>query len=247
MQTAVANMTGQSDGTLLPNPQGGAVNGVEPYPLTYVEYAIAPAQPLMNSNCTVNTAAQTAMNQWLTFLVGQGQNDLPAGMAQLPSSLVSQAEVDIAKVGSAAPTCTPTAGSSASGPNATPSGTGSSATPSGTSGITPSQSSPSYPYSSATGAADGSTASGSSSGKSGGASPTASSRSAALSLAGFGTVSPDSWALPLLAVLVLTLLLPGLVLLISGRSLTEALGGLRSPAQPADAQVPPSEEGGGET
>ena len=46
MQAAVANMTAQPDGTLLPNPNGGAVDGVEPYPLTYVEYAIAPAQPL---------------------------------------------------------------------------------------------------------------------------------------------------------------------------------------------------------
>ena len=41
----------------------------------------------------------------------------------------------------------------------------------------------------------------------------------------FGTVSANSWALPLLGILVLTLLLPGLVLLISGRSLSEALGG----------------------
>jgi hypothetical protein len=248
MQAAVADMTAQSDGTLLPNPQGGAVNGVEPYPLTYVEYAIAPTQALMNSNCTSDTVAQTAMNQWLTFLVGQGQSDLPAGMAPLPGPLAAQAEADIAKVGSAASACTPSGAASASGSNAgaTPTDAGSSATSSGSSSVPPYQASSSYPYSSATGGADGSTASGSS-GKSGGASPTALSRSAALSLAAFGTVSPDSWALPLLAILVLTLLLPGLVLLVSGRSLTEALGGLRSPAQPADAEPPPSEEGGGET
>lgn len=247
MQAAVANMTAQSDGTLLPNPQGGAVNGVEPYPLTYVEYAIAPTQALMNSDCTPNTAAQTAMNQWLTFLVNQGQQDLPTGMAPLPSSLVAQAEANIAKVGSAAPACTPTATSSISGSStsATPSDAGS-GTPSGASSLLSSQDSSSPPFSDGAGTADSSTASGSS-GKSGGASPTASSRSAALSLAAFGTVSPDSWALPLLAVLVLTLLVPGLVLLISGRSLTEALGGLRSPAQHADAQVAPPEEGGGET
>ena len=49
----------------------------------------------------------------------------------------------------------------------------------------------------------------------------------------FETVSPTSWALPLLGVLVLALLLPGLILLASGRSLTEALGGLRSaPVRP---------------
>ena len=61
MQAAVANMTAQPDGTLLPNPDGGAVNGVEPYPLTYVEYAIAPAQPLLNSDCTANTAAPNSV------------------------------------------------------------------------------------------------------------------------------------------------------------------------------------------
>ena len=52
MQAAAANMTAQPDGTLLPDPQGGPVDGVEPYPLTYVEYAIAPAQPLLNADCT---------------------------------------------------------------------------------------------------------------------------------------------------------------------------------------------------
>ena len=114
MQAAVANMTTQPDGTLLPNPQGGAVGGVEPYPLTYVEYAIAPAQPLMNADCTPNSAGQAALSQWLNFLVGAGQNDLPAGMAQLPGSLVTQAQADIAKVGGAAAACTPAAGSTAS-------------------------------------------------------------------------------------------------------------------------------------
>ena len=68
MQAAAANMTAQPDGTLLPNPQGGQVDGVEPYPLTYVEYAIAPAQPLLNADCTANTAA----------------SDCVAGVVELP-------------------------------------------------------------------------------------------------------------------------------------------------------------------
>ena len=138
MQAAVANMTAQPDGTLLPNPDGGAVNGVEPYPLTYVEYAIAPAQPLLNSDCTANTAAQTTMKQWLTFLVNQGQNDLPAGMAPLPSTLVAQATAAIAKVGAAAPACTPTAAAgSNSSPTSAGAGSSPSSTPSGSSDMSP--------------------------------------------------------------------------------------------------------------
>jgi hypothetical protein len=129
MQAAAANMTAQPDGTVFPNPHGGPVSGVEPYPLTYVEYAIAPAQPLLNSDCTADTAAQTALNEWLTFLVGDGQKDLPAGMAPLPSSLTAEAQAAIAKVGTGAPGCTPTSaapGSNTTSNAATPSGNGSS-------------------------------------------------------------------------------------------------------------------------
>ena len=253
MQAAVANMTAQPDGTLLPNPDGGAVSGVEPYPLTYVEYAIAPAQPLLNSDCTADTAAQADLKQWLTFLVNQGQSDLPAGMAPMPSSLVAQATADIAKVGAAAPACTPTAAAASS---STPTSAGASSSSSSSSSSTPSGSSDVSPYAlgssdlfpDVASAGDGSTSSQTSpGGKTAVASPTASSRAAALSLAAFGTVSAASWALPLLGILVLTLLLPGLVLLVSGRSLSQALGGFRSPAQPAAADVAPVQEGLGET
>ena len=242
-------MTAQPDGTLLPNPKGGAVDGVEPYPLTYVEYAIAPAQPLLNGDCTANTAAQTALSQWLTFLVSRGQNDLPAGMAPLPSTLVAQATADIAKVGAAPPACTPTAAAAGANSSATSAGSSSSSssTPSGSSAASPYALGSSDVSSDGAGAANGSTSSQTSHGNAATASPTGSSRAAALSLAAFGTVSANGWALPLLGILVLTLLLPGLVLLISGRSLSQALGGLRSQAQPAAADVPPVQEGLGET
>ena len=250
LQAAVADMTAQTDGTLVPNPNGGAVNGVEPYPLTYVEYAIVPTQPLLNSDCTANTAAQTSLKQWLSFLVNQGQNDLPAGMAQLPSTLVAQANADIAKVGATAPACTPAA-AAGSNSSTTSAGDGSTSTStstsSGSTAVSPSAFGSSGPYSDVGGTASGSTHSQTSGGKTVGNSPTASSRAAALSLAAFGTVPANSWALPLLGILVLTLLLPGLVLLVSGRSLTEALGGLRSQAQPVVADVPPAQEDLGET
>jgi hypothetical protein len=251
MQAAVANMTAQPDGTLLPNPNGGAVNGVEPYPLTYVEYAIAPAQPLLNSDCTPNTAGQTAMSEWLTYLVNQGQAHLPAGMAPMPSTLVAQATADIAKVGAAAPACTPTAAAAGSSSSPTSAGAGSSSSsssiPSGSTTATPYALGSSDLNSDVPATVDGSTSSQTSHAKTAGISPTASSRAAALSLAAFGTVSAASWALPLFGILVLTLLLPGLVLLMSGRSLSGALGGLRSPAKAAAAGVQPVEEGLGET
>jgi hypothetical protein len=247
LQAAVANMTSQSDGTLLPNPQGGPVNGVEPYPLTYVEYAIAPAQPLVNPDCSANSDAQTALNQWLTFLVGPGQNDMPAGMAPLPSSLVTQAQANIAKVGKAASTCTP---SSPAASTPAP-GAGSSATPSGSSGGSGFASSFASPLS-ATGPSAASTPS-TTKGGSGGSPAKTSSRPSALSLSAFESVSPAGWALPLLGVLVLVLLLPGLVLLASGRSFSELVGGLRSASapppvvQPEDPQVASPPEGGAET
>jgi hypothetical protein len=245
MQAAVANMTSQPDGTLLPNPQGGAVGGVEPYPLTYIEYAIAPAQPLMNADCTPNTASQAALAQWLNFLVGAGQNDLPAGMAQLPSSLVTQAQADIAKVGSAAPACIPAASPTTSA--TTPASGGPGASSSGSSNGAEDAVSSSFPSLSGNGFATGAPSSTSTGGsaKSPGSSAKAAPGSVTLSLSAFETVSPASWALPLLAVLVLGLLLPGLVLLASGRSLTEALGGLRAGANAAAAPSPDPEAGGG--
>jgi hypothetical protein len=249
MQAAVANMTSQPDGTLLPNPQGGAVNGVEPYPLTYVEYAIAPSQPLLNPDCTPNTTGQAALGQWLNFLVGGAQNDLPVGMVQLPSSLVTQAQADIAKVGSAAAPCTPT--NSTTGTTAAASGSAATPSGSGSIGNTPNSVSSSFPLSSETGTATGSTSSASTGGKSAGSTSKVASGPAALSLSAFETVSPASWALPLLAVLILALLLPGLILLASGRSLTEALGGLRSGpsspvAGPSDPEGPSSGSPGAE-
>jgi cobalamin biosynthesis Mg chelatase CobN len=203
---------------------------------------------LLNSDCTANTAAQTALNQWLTFLVNQGQSDLPAGMAPMPSTLVAQATAAIAKVGAAAPACTPAAAagspSSTTSPGSTPSP---SSTPSGSSAVSPYALGSSDLFSDASAAGNGSTSSQASHDETAGVSPTPSSRAAALSLAAFGTVSANGWALPLLAILVLTVLLPGLVLLISGRSLSQALGGPRSQAQPAVADVPPAQEGLGET
>ena len=245
MQAAAANMTAQPDGTLLPDPQGGPVNGVEPYPLTYVEYAIAPAQPLLNANCTANTAAQTALNEWLTFLVGGGQKDLPAGMAPLPSSLTAQAQAAIAKVGAGAPACTPAAaaaGSNTTASGQTPSGAGSSNNATSQfGGITP------YEFANSTllSLAEANAASGSKGGNGAGAAG-AETRAAALSLAAFGRLSAGSWALPFLGILVLTLLVPGLVYLASRRS-RGALGELGAVAGSPEPPAQSPADGGAET
>ena len=245
MEAAAANMTAQPDGTLLPDPQGGPVNGVEPYPLTYVEYAIAPAQPLLNANCTANTAGQTALHEWLTFLVGQGQQDLPAGMAPLPSSLTAQAQAAIAKIGTSAPACAPDtavpgSNSTSTSTAGTPSGAGSSNTTSQFGGITP------YEFANSTllSLAEANAASGSKGGKGAGAA-SAAARAAALSLAAFGKVPPESWAVPLLGILVLTLLVPGLVFLASRRS-RGALGELRPASEPSEPESQSPVDGGAE-
>jgi hypothetical protein len=247
MQAAAANMTAQPDGTLLPDPQGGPVGGVEPYPLTYVEYAIAPAQPLLNTDCTANTAAQKALNEWLTFLVGNGQQDLPAGMAPLPNSLTAQAQAAIAKVGTSAPSCAPTTpvqGSNSSNSTSTagtPSGAGSSNTSSVLGGITPDE----FANSALLSLAEANAAHGSKGGKGAGAAD-ATARAAALSLAEFGDVPPDSWGLPFLGILVLTLLVPGLVYLASRRS-RGALGELGAASQAPEPPAQSPVDGGVET
>lgn len=249
MQAAAADMTAQPDGTLLPDPQGGPVDGVEPYPLTYVEYAIAPAQPLLNADCTANTAAQTTLQEWLNFLVGQGQQDLPAGMAPLPSSLTAQANAAIAKVGAAAPACAPAtpapvAGSSTKSTASTPLGAGSSNTASAFGAITPDE----FANSTSLSLAEGNAGSESKHGK--GATGTGAAgeaaRAAALSLAAFGKVPPDSWGLPLLGILVLTLLVPGLVFFASRRG-RGALGEVQPASEPSDPPAPSPVDGGVET
>jgi hypothetical protein len=247
MQAAAADMVAQPDGTLLPNPQGGQVGGVEPYPLTYVEYAIAPAQPLLNKDCTADTAAQTAMHEWLTFLVGQGQQDLPAGMAPLPSSLTAQAQAAIAKVGTAVPACspatTPAPGSNSTSTAGTPTGAGSLNTSSAFGGISPNA----FANSRLLSLAEANAAAAGSKGKKGGAGAAdEAARAAALSLAAFGKLPPASWVIPLLGILVLMVLVPGLVFLASRRG-RGALGELQPATAPSDPQAQSPVDGEVET
>lgn len=107
MLTAVASMTTASDGRLVPNYSAAAVQGVEPYPLTFVEYAVAPLKPLVDVRCNPRSTSQQLLTNWLTYVTHTGQQNLPAGMEGITPAMVQSAEAQIAKVGTVANTCTP--------------------------------------------------------------------------------------------------------------------------------------------
>lgn len=107
MEAAVAAMTPDASGILIPDPTMSTPAGTSadaagaPYPLTFVEYALVPAEPLIAADCTTRTASQAHLTQWLEYLTGDGQKNLPAGMEPLPESLLTEARGKIAQVGAA--------------------------------------------------------------------------------------------------------------------------------------------------
>jgi hypothetical protein len=223
MSAAVSDMTQQPDGTLVPNPKATPVSGIEPYPLTFVEYAIAPTQPLLNADCSPNTQAQQTLVAWLNYITGAGQSELPDGLQSLPPTLKGQAAAAIAKVGQAAPACTPT--------TTTPPATNQAPT-------TPSSNSGSFGGGSNTGSfgsgngiglasfGPGTALGGSGSGTGAGSSPKKSAHQPAVELSRFTTHSGATWIGPLIGLLALAIVLPAFVLAASGASLREALAGL---------------------
>jgi sortase A len=109
MSAAVATMKPDAQGMLLPDVQAttappsstaSSAPGATVYPLTFVEYALVPAEPLMDaSTCTARTGAQSLLNSWLQYVTGAGQSKLPAGLEPLTPDLAAQASAAIAKVG----------------------------------------------------------------------------------------------------------------------------------------------------
>jgi hypothetical protein len=269
MQAAAADMISQPDGTAIPDPQAAAVNGQEPYPLTYVEYAIVPTQPLMTSTCTPRTQSQQNLMDWLNYITGPGQTLLPSGMASLTPALETQARTAIAKVGQAAPACTvkvnvtgkvTTTGTSKATSGATSSGGSNSATPAA--GTTAAGGSAGSAGSAGTrGTTGGSGASrsgrGSSSGKKTGSGTTTATSgtgsgtgskskhkvpSSATDLAAFQVAEGPSWLWPVGGLLLLFVLLPSLVLVASGRSPRQALAGLGRRLRSGTGQPPGGSE-----
>ncbi len=106
MNAALATMTPTSDGRLMPNPTARVdKDAVQPYPLTFVDYAIAPTAKLVDKDCTGRPASQALLSTWLGYAVSDGQQHLPQGMLPLTEELRSSAQSAIASVGSITPDC----------------------------------------------------------------------------------------------------------------------------------------------
>jgi hypothetical protein len=100
VKAGVASMQETDNGMLLPDPGATAeVGGVTPYPLAYVEYALVPAEPLVDGDCKVRTGSNALLTSWLQYLTGRGQEHLPAGMLPLTPELKQRAEQQIELVG----------------------------------------------------------------------------------------------------------------------------------------------------
>ncbi len=111
---AVPTMKKGKGGTWLPVPSATATGTVQPYPLTMVEYALAPAEPLYNEDCTLRTDANALLKDWLTFITTSGQAELPTGFEPLPPALRAEAAAAIPKVGAS-----PISGTCKDGPTTT--------------------------------------------------------------------------------------------------------------------------------
>jgi len=97
---AVAVMKPDDQGILISDPSATADPAkVQPYPLTMVEYALAPAEALVDEKCGPRTDSQALLKGWLAHLVGDGQASLPPGFVPLPPDLRTAAGAAIDKVG----------------------------------------------------------------------------------------------------------------------------------------------------
>ena len=94
MAAAVAGMQTNDDGTKVPDP-----NQTVGYPLTYVEYALVPTQPLADAANVCRTSSQALLTTWLDYVTGTGQTNLPAGLVPLTPDLKAEAIAAIKKVG----------------------------------------------------------------------------------------------------------------------------------------------------
>ena len=127
----VATMTVEPDGRRIPDPGAGASGA---YPLTMIEYAMTPTEPLVDHACVPRAQSQQLLSSWLTFLTGPAQAELGGGFVPLTSDLTAEAEASIARVGTSPSTavCTP---ASPTGPTpGGPAGPGGGATPIAASG-----------------------------------------------------------------------------------------------------------------
>jgi hypothetical protein len=126
-----STMTLDADGRRVPDPQATAPGA---YPLTMIEYAMAPAEPLVDGVCAPRPQEQAVLSSWLSFLTGPGQASLGDGLVPLTADLAADAEASMVRVGASPSTaaCTPT-GPTGPAPGG-PTGPGAGVTPTGASG-----------------------------------------------------------------------------------------------------------------
>jgi hypothetical protein len=105
MAAAVPTMKADANGMLIPDPNAGAPAGeVQPYPLTFVEYGLAPTAPLADAANRCRADSQALLAEWLTYMTTDGQTVLPSGFQPLTAGLKTQAATAIPQVGATAAT-----------------------------------------------------------------------------------------------------------------------------------------------
>ena len=103
MRAAVSTMTRNESGALVPDPNSpagasttggvGAQADAPAYPLTFVQYGMTPAEPLVDtSTCTARSDSQALLSNWLNYVTGPGQEKLAAGLVALPDDLKAEAQ-----------------------------------------------------------------------------------------------------------------------------------------------------------
>jgi hypothetical protein len=109
MSAALPLMERTTDGRLMPVPAMTASSGEQPYPMTFVVYAIAPKAALVDMACVPRATSQKLLADWLTYLTTEGQASLGQGLEPLPPALQAEAATAIAQIGTGSPGCTPPA------------------------------------------------------------------------------------------------------------------------------------------
>jgi sortase A len=133
MAAAVATMQPDSHGLLQPDLSLHAAAEVgatatPAYPLTFVEYALAAAEPLHDATtCALRVDSQSLLTNWLTYATTEGQSQLPVGAVPLPPALAAEAASAVQRVGASAMTgaCAPSAIPSGGNPSGAPGAVGS--------------------------------------------------------------------------------------------------------------------------
>lgn len=104
---ALPSMKPDDQGILISDPTKTPAGA---YPMTFVEYALVPAEPLVNTDCTLRTNSENLLKDWLTYITGEGQAQLTGGLIPLTADLKAQAAEAIKKVGASPTSCASGAG-----------------------------------------------------------------------------------------------------------------------------------------